>query len=170
MTKGEVLTPKEAMFCEYYARSSSESYNKKRESAIRAGYADNTSAGNTATKLTTKKEVSMARIREIYGENVTRETPKHLSDLENHRLLALKLKRIDPANTAKKLQCQILGILPSDASATATTEQVKLSEVQQEQAKKFARWELLQGLNKSKEQQEIGAEILSESTEITDEL
>ena len=136
--KSTELSPKQAMFCELYARVESETYSEKKASAIAAGYAEG-SASEMARRLTNDNLMSMARIEKIYEENAREHKGRILSNLEFQRRGAIKAEKWDAANTSCKLQAQIFGFLLADSvSGVEDSEQKKLTEAEAKEARRIA--------------------------------
>jgi len=145
------LNPKQEAFCQAYANIDSDTYNFKAKSAEDAGYK---SPGNTASNLF-KMPLILTRIRQIHDSNVSRNLGRLLSRAEHIYKESMKHKDRTNANTAIKLQMQCCGFL-RESDSPQRTEQVKLTEQQAEEAKKFAQWRLKQQLS-------LGNEILEDS-------
>jgi len=154
------LTPAQEGFCHNFASVESETFNRKLKSALAAGYSAS-SAATTATKLTNENPATMARIEEIRQKNYSENRPNCLSKFEFIYNQAIKKKDLANANVAAKHFAQACGVLKADNIIEKTAEKVILDETQKKEAKEYAKYRLLRGLQEEHKlrQQEDFSEV-----------
>jgi phage terminase small subunit len=138
----ENLEPREEAFAVAFACIESETYGHGTNSAIAAGYAEN-SARTQAWKLRKRPEVQ-ARIAELYELNLEKHAGKILSDLEHHRKLALAKNDIASANKATELQGKAIGMFYERSAPQESFEQKQLTEQQRKDQDEYNAWKTRQ--------------------------
>jgi phage terminase small subunit len=135
----EKLTAKREAFCRDFTCIGSLTFGNGTRSAIAAGYAESSAAVMACNLL--KDQRIIARINQLHSENMVRNmitVDKVLSDLEHDKLMARENHQYAVAKACTELQGRYLAMFTDKSQVEDVTETRRMSEKEEEEAKRIA--------------------------------